>query len=148
MIGVEIDGIANTTWDDWRSTHPQTEVLSTDTGFPHSYKRSPYGGYEKTKRLMFKVTNRAPRDYHPKSMVLGVEVDGTFKAYPFDELSLQGDSILEDEVAGKVLTIHWDTSATSARAVSANGKELPTVMLYWFAWYAFHPETLIFKAPS
>jgi hypothetical protein len=35
----------------------------------------------------------------------------------------------------------------SAFATGASGKVLPTTLLYWFAWYAFHPQTLVFEAP-
>jgi len=28
-----------------------------------------------------------------------------------------------------------------ARAIDRHGKEIPTVIVYWFAWYAFHPDT-------
>lgn len=34
-----------TTWDRWRSRHPETEVLSTDTGHIRNYRRDPYGRY-------------------------------------------------------------------------------------------------------
>ncbi|THJ24941.1 MAG: hypothetical protein CAF45_003730 [Nitrospira sp. CG24E] len=27
------------------------------------------------------------------------------------------------------------------------GKLLPSIMAFWFAWYAFHPKTEIFKVP-
>ncbi len=34
-----------TTWDRWRSAHPETVVLTDDTGFARDYGRDPYGGY-------------------------------------------------------------------------------------------------------
>lgn len=35
-----------TTWAEWRQQHPDTLVLSTDTGFDRDYERDPYaGGY-------------------------------------------------------------------------------------------------------
>ena len=34
-----------------------------------------------------------------------------------------------------------------ASVAHADGKPLPFVMAYWFAWYTFHPKTKIFTAP-
>ena len=39
--------IEHTTWADWKKQHPQTKVLSRDTGFRRDYGRSPYGDYDK-----------------------------------------------------------------------------------------------------
>ena len=38
--------IENITWADWKKQHPQTKVLSRDTGFRRDYRRSPYGDYD------------------------------------------------------------------------------------------------------
>ena len=34
-----------TAWRDWKAYHPDTRVLSTDTGFARDYGRDPYGAY-------------------------------------------------------------------------------------------------------
>ncbi len=34
-----------TTWSQWKSLHPDTTVLSTDTGHKRDYFGDPYGGY-------------------------------------------------------------------------------------------------------
>ncbi|MBZ9731738.1 DUF3179 domain-containing protein, partial [Salegentibacter sp. JZCK2] len=33
---------ANTTWESWKDKHPNTLVLSEDTGFNRNYSRNPY----------------------------------------------------------------------------------------------------------
>jgi len=48
-------------------------------------------------------------------------------------------------VGGTQLTIEWLESEEYARAVDADGEEIPTVIVYWFAWYAFHPTTWVFQ---
>ncbi|MFT7688392.1 MAG: hypothetical protein ACI9FB_003755 [Candidatus Azotimanducaceae bacterium] len=62
------------------------EVLSTDTGYKRNYQKSVYPGYQKSKRLWFKVVNKARKECHPKERALGVEVSGVYKAYHFVEL--------------------------------------------------------------
>lgn len=137
----------HTTWGNWRENHPASTVLSPDTGFRRDYDRSPYGDYEQSRRLYFSVSRKSPRTYHPKALVLGVERNGVFKAYPFDELNRLGVSSFDDLIGEQSVTVHWDTSSQSAFATDASGEVLPSTLLYWFAWYAFHPDTLVFKAP-
>jgi len=136
----------HTSWKQWQSEHPETEVLSRDTGFRRDYGRSPYRGYEKSPRLFFEVANNAPSTYHRKALVMGVSVDGTHKAYPFEELTRNGDARFTDTVNGQRLEIHWDEDSRSAWAVANDGSEYPTTTGFWFAWYAFFPETEVFTA--
>ncbi|HSG05403.1 MAG TPA: DUF3179 domain-containing protein, partial [Nitrospiria bacterium] len=37
--------LIHTTWEEWRKEHPNTLVLSTDTGYSRNYRRDPYEGY-------------------------------------------------------------------------------------------------------
>lgn len=136
----------HTTWEDWRSRHPDTLALSTDTGYDRNYRRDPYRGYDRSRQLYFDVANRAPRDYHPKALVMGLEVDGVHKAYPFEELSARGEEQFQDVVNGKRLAIEWNEAASSAQALEQDGSPYPTTVGFWFAWYAFHPETEVFTA--
>lgn len=138
---------AHTTWREWRSRYPQSEVLSFDTGFRRRYGDNAYAEYQRSRDLMFPVPNRSNR-YPKKAKVLGIIVDGRTKAYPFKELREHGSSTFVDITNGKPYTIHWSEEDEYARILNADGDELPSVIVYWFAWYAFHPETLVFEADS
>ena len=135
----------HTTWANWFESFPDTILLSEETGFRRDYGKSPYGDYEKSRRLYFSVSKRAPRTHHPKALVLGVSIDDEHRAYPFSELDTARRDRLVDELGGQTLTIHWDADASSAYATS-NGVEIPATTLYWFAWYTFHPDTSVFTA--
>jgi len=137
--------LQNTTWQDWKQQHPNTLVLSTETGYRRDYTSSPYIGYELDNSIWFPVTDQ-DNSYPPKSLVLGIEVNGKYKAYPFSELD-QVDSNLTDSFAGKNLVINFNRQHQNARIIDAEGKELPSVVTFWFAWYAFHPDGLVYKAP-
>ena len=145
LKGTEIPAIpaANTTWRDWRDRHPDTLVLSTDTGFRMNYRGSPYGEYQSKGRLMFPVGHRN-KEYRNKELVLGVIIGGTEKAYPFKELRNNGAATFGDSVGDTELTIEWHEKEKYARAIDRHGREIPTVIVYWFAWYAFHPDTEVF----
>lgn len=44
--GLEEVRVVWTTWGRWRERHPDTRVLTTDTGYLRNYNRDPYGGYK------------------------------------------------------------------------------------------------------
>ncbi len=135
--------LAHTTWEEWRAGHPTTLVLFTTTGYFRNYDRDPYLGYAQSAELMFDTRHFDPR-YHPKEWVLGIEVKGAFKAYPFAELKkVKGP--LTDQINGQKVRILFNPRALSASVSDADGKPIPSVMAFWFAWYAFHPETQVFK---
>ena len=134
---------ANTTWRDWQLRHPDTLVLSTDTGFPFKYRGSPYDEYRRNSRLMFPVATYS-KAYRRKELVLGITIGDVQKAYPFKELRKHGESSFADSFGGTELTIEWQEEDKYARAIDSNGEEIPTVIVYWFAWFAFHPDTELF----
>lgn len=81
------------TWEKWRSLHPETEVVSSNTGFSRNYTVYPYGNYNDPNSLdllsgLPRVDPRRP----PKEKVLGIpagRVGGL--AIPFGELRKAGD---------------------------------------------------------
>ncbi|RMH19126.1 MAG: DUF3179 domain-containing protein [Gammaproteobacteria bacterium] len=129
------------TWDSWNARHPDTKVLTTETGFERDYTRDPYSDYLATDRLMFAVAAESEA-LPPKARVLGVEISGRYKAYPLDLLKKK--KTVTDEFAGKKLTLKWDEKARAPH-LTVDGKPWPAVNLFWFAWYAFHPETEVMK---
>lgn len=140
--------LVHTTWAEWKREHPNTLVLSADTGHDRDYGRDPYENYAKRRDLMFDVTNFDPT-YHPKTWVVGVEIGGTQKAYAFTELEKLGlTGALTDQVNGRTIQVHFDGEARSAWVTDEDGRPLPSVMAFWFAWYAFHPDTQVYTVPN
>jgi hypothetical protein len=139
--------LSHTSWADWRRRHPRTDVLSTDTGFARDYGRDPYAGYASVQRLLFDVQHRDDR-FPLKEWVLGVAVDGTYKAYPFSVLARTVDARGEliDTIAGRRLRIRYDRVHGTAEAFDAQERPLPATMAFWFAWVAFHPGTQVLQA--
>jgi len=134
----------HTTWADWHARHPGTLVLDRDTGFKRDYRKTPYLGYEKTPELYFPLTQKTPGTHHPKALVVGVEIGGVRKAYPFDVLRARGQSRYPDIVNGTRIVVHWNGQAGSAYITDTNGLDMPSTTAYWFAWHAFWPDALVF----
>jgi hypothetical protein len=129
-------------WSQWRARHPDTTVLTTDTGHRRPYGRSPYAGYERSRDVYFP----APVDprYHPKMPTLGVRVpDGPARAYPAVEV-VQAGGLVEDSFEGRTLAVRYDPEDQVFRVEAP--PDLEVVEGYWFAWAAFHPSTSVFVA--
>jgi hypothetical protein len=139
--------LTHTTWAAWRARHPRTEVLSTGTGQARDYACDPYAGYDTVPRLMFEVQHRDDR-LPLKEWVLGLRIGGQAKAYPFSVLARRVDAQgrLLDRVGDVPLEIRFDGKHRSAEAFDASGRPLPSVMAFWFAWYAFYPQTQVLQA--
>ena len=145
MTGTRLNLVASThtTWENWKKRYPRTRVLSDDTGYRRNYQRDPYAGYEKSPRLMFGV-DKVSDAFHPKERVIGLEIGGAFKAYPFSELATAKQPV-KDKVNGVPVSVFYDRKSKSAVIRDKDGKEIPTVAGFWFAWYTFHPDTQVFK---
>jgi hypothetical protein len=146
MQGTQLQPVPlmHTQWADWKQRYPATRVLSTETGYRRDYTKSPYQGYAKTADLFFPVRARDDR-YHPKESVLGIEIAGRFKAYPFVELEKSSGDV-HDKLAGQAIVVKYDKQFRTAVVADSQGNALPGVIAFWFAWYAFHPDTGVYRA--
>ena len=133
-----------TTWGAWKKRHPNTFVLSAQTGYSRDYDKDPYEGYSVSQDVMFSVGKLNAR-YHPKEQVVGVELDGLAKAYPFSELA-QVKSPFKDKIGKKKVYVSYDAKSRTATIKDVAGKEVPSVVGFWFAWYAFHKDTQVYIA--
>jgi hypothetical protein len=135
--------LTHTTWRDWRERHPASLVLSTDTGHRRDYSRTPYAGYETSPDIYFPV-GKVSRRYHPKELVIGLTINDSAKVYPFAELS-RGQHAISDTVGGQPVRIEFDAANRTGRVLDSRGRELPSVIAYWFAWMAFHPDSAVYQ---
>lgn len=144
LVGQQLEPfrIDTVLWKDWKALHPDTQVLSQDTGFSRDYTRSPYGDYEVNNET-FLFRPEVEDDRLPsKDMVWGVVINGQAKAYHDKALAAVGT--LEDEVAGEKLTITRN-DAGQVRFTKEDGSDVVPDRSMWFAWFAFNPETELYK---
>ena len=83
------------TWGDWKKLHPDSLVLTTDTGHLRSYATDPYGDYYTDPRIIFPVDNMDDR-MHPKEIILGFHEDGIYKAYKQNDVELH--NVINDNI--------------------------------------------------
>lgn len=160
-----------TTWEQWKSLHPDTVVLSEETGSARNYERDPYGrynpkrGYYNSTETLFPNLNEDDR-YKPKTIVMGARVPAG--AIAFHKPSLAEAGVLEGTIDGVTYTAVYDGRLDTAYvyrnpdevAVSLDGETasvdggshdpdaLPLERVHafdamWFAWAGFYPETVV-----
>ena len=142
---LEILPSSHTSWKIWLEKHPDTEVLSSDTGSNRDYSRSPYGDYDKGRETYFPLAFRSQK-YHPKERVMGISIGGKHKVYPFSELAKVNSGTLKNDFSGQQLQLTFDAENRDGVIKDSKGDVLPSINTFWFAWYAFYPDTEIFKA--
>lgn len=138
--------VTHTAWSVWREQHPDTQVLSRETGHERDYARDPYVDYDRSYSLLFPVEER-DRRYHPKELVIGLEENGQARVWPFAELR-ETDGILEDDFFGKPVLVRYDDEFQAAAVFDEQGEQLPAVTAFWFAWFAFYPFTEVYEYHS
>ena len=128
------------TWSSWKKAFPNGQVLSTDTGYKRHYAGQAYASYFASKYAMFPVPD-SRKELPDKDKVIGLIINGKAKAYPTKRL-LKENTII-DSIDKTKITIQYNPSTKSTVITDANGKQLPSVEAYWFAWQGFYPNTQI-----
>lgn len=161
-----------TTWERWQSVHPETSVLTEDTGYVRNYDDDPYGsynsrgGYYDNGNMLFNVMHQDSR-LDPKEVVIGARTaDG---AMAFHKNRLSEAQLLETTVDGTSYLAAYDPDlhtgyvyrnpdgesyearsggfaapdGTSHRAGDLPLESVNAFDAMWFAWAAFYPETAL-----
>jgi len=135
-----------TTFANWSAERPGSTVATLDTGYysPARYNSVAYASYFQTDRLMFPVEPTDAR-FANKYPVVGVIVGKTAKAYPVDRIVGSPGGRIEDTIEGQhvVLESAGGTGTVRIAEVPDGAKALHT---FWFAWYAFHPDTQVYQS--
>lgn len=163
-IKLKIRPTTITSWAKWRSTHPDTKVLSLETGHFRNYDTGvAYKDYFASPDLMF-PTNTDERRLKQKQWVYGIRVAGGAKAWPLE--AFKTEPIINDRVGFVNVVLIGDSATQTVRAYERNniafsgdpnsissasgnwqitenaligpeGLKLPRVsghVAYWFAW--------------
>jgi len=173
-----------TTWSDWLARHPDTTVLSLQTGYQRDYSPgAPYGEYFASDELMFPVGARDDR-LADKAWVYGLRSGDAAVAFELTALQQAGifnTTVGEQPVAlvvgagravrafdrgeltfdwrpaevGQTLLVasdgsQWRVSDVGLHRVGGPGfrPRLPGHLAYWFGWYAFFPDTELWRGEA
>jgi hypothetical protein len=125
----------------WLAREPGTRVLELPERMKIDYRYSPFSAYWISEKVPFPVESKDDR-FHPKDLVLGVEIDGTTRAYVASILSSAGSRIV-DEVGGAKVRVEYDGATGTFRYEAPDNVRVTSG--YWFAWKNLHPDTTIWQ---
>jgi hypothetical protein len=99
-------------WEDFRSSHPDGEVLSRDTGSNFDYGRNGYVGYSSASAPYGRFfDDEIDERFRALERVVGVRSGGENKAYPYSVLAVE--RTVNDTVGGEAVTVWWGAEDTS-----------------------------------
>jgi hypothetical protein len=130
LAGTSLDllPVTLTTWARWRAEHPETSVLSFQTGYRRDYSTDPYRDWPLDRRLAFVVVYQ-----------------GTAKIYPYSELKKTG-LFFKDDLAGHEFTITFDPKNQTATIRGPEAGQPPHFVAFLADARAFFPDAQVFKS--
>ena len=120
-IELRIRPVAITSWANWQDRHPDTRVLSLDTGYRRDYSPgAAYTEYFASAELMF------PAVLHDdalaaKDFVFGMRATGGAKAWPIGAFA--GGAVINDRVGLVDVVLVGDEATRTVRAYRRDGIE-------------------------
>ncbi|MCB1053699.1 MAG: DUF3179 domain-containing protein, partial [Acidobacteria bacterium] len=164
---VELDYVPvyTTTWAVWRTRFPETTVLDIETGYQRDYSEgAAYRSYFATDELMFQVAQKDQRlPNKAEVLVFKAGTDGEPVAIALEALRKRKGLWLE-RGSGRLWVrmdsdgfcevlqplevdvpspeqLHWQDEGYADEQAKLMWKRLPSHRVFWFAWYAQHPDT-------
>ncbi len=131
--GVVLDvlPVVVTDWASWLEAHPDTSVLSLDTGFLRNYTNgAAYSDYFNSTELMFPSWQQDTALVQNKDMVFALRLQGQAKAYPL--ATIIPERIINDRVGQTELVIiaeatpqrdFFEPGGAAVRAFESSGLE-------------------------
>ncbi|RLC57656.1 MAG: hypothetical protein DRI30_03855, partial [Chloroflexi bacterium] len=123
LTGARLTTLPSTTatWAQWLEEHPETLVLSRETGFARSYERDVFAGYRdqvNDERVACPVSAGAlDGRLAPGDEVLGLSVGGDSRAYSARAL---GNAAVNDSLGGEEIVVFTTENGPAAAAYLAN----------------------------
>ncbi|MEZ5535779.1 MAG: DUF3179 domain-containing protein [Thiolinea sp.] len=120
--GIELEqgAVVTTTWGEWRRKHPDSTVLSLETGYQRNYDEGEaYRDYFATQKLMFAVPETDDR-LQNKDEVLALTFPGTAETLAIDARYLLKHPVYHDRVGAQKLVVLTDSSGANRVYESGN----------------------------
>ena len=137
-----------TSLGDWLEKHPQSQILSTDTGYNRNYQRYPYGSYSTDDRIIFSVRNQQQRELHPKAIVSYIwessektpkgKLGGASAQFSHQEMQAVGEKTIQFN--GRKVKARWDSELETVIVEEMEGTRIPSSTAFAFVYPAFFPD--------
>jgi hypothetical protein len=118
-------------WQDFKASYPQGQVLSRETGYLRDYGHNPYIGYDDVNNPPFLYQGPAtPDQLPPVARVLTIDLNGEVVAYPYETLEKIG--VVNDMVGGEAVVVFWQAGTVSPldSSSTASGRDVGTAAAF------------------
>ncbi|MEM8791259.1 MAG: DUF3179 domain-containing protein [Pseudomonadota bacterium] len=120
-IRLKIRAVAITSWADWQKAHPETRVLSLETGYSRDYGSGVvYRDYFASPDLMFPTITDQTR-LRQKDYVYGIRVAGGAKAWPVG--AFEAEPVINDQVGLTNVVLIGNLATRTVRAYDRGDRE-------------------------
>ena len=124
-IELKILPVVITSWKDWLAAHPDTTVLSLDTGFDRNYQPGqPYGDYFASPELMFPAVVR-DRRLDPKDRIYVLRDGDNEMAWALSLFT--GGTVIHDRVGSRDVVLIGNAEFETVRAYESGGRTFNVV---------------------
>jgi len=113
--------------------HPDTKIMTTNTGFSRNYDRTPYGNYNESEEIYFPVSNKDAR-FPAKEIFYIVRRGDNTVAIRKDGFAFNQEFV-NDELG---LTFFNNDGEITVRDKS--GELVPGFFEMWFSWVNRNPD--------
>lgn len=114
-LRLEIRPLAITTWAKWRERHPETGVVSIDTGYARDYGSGVvYRNYFASPELMFPALVQDETRLEAKDYVFALRDFAVAKAWPLD--LFEGGRVINDTLGETPVVLIGDAESRTVRA--------------------------------
>ena len=117
-----------TTWHKWQELHPDTLVLSSQTGYNRNYSSYPYGDYRTNHQNTFRQTTPTPAPLYPnKNMVFGLvdRENNLAKGFVHSDLASKSgvSAVINDSFGSEPIVVVYEQSSQLVMAFYATTPE-------------------------
>jgi Protein of unknown function (DUF3179) len=140
MVGTQLDllPVKIIPWSQYQTDHPDGQVISIDTGHDRTYAGNPYKGYFENQDYIMVPVGEFGDELPKKTLGLGVMAgEESF----FVAQSKIGKRFVLETKMGKVIAVSTDAGVQVVSAPLG----VQTVQSFYYAFTAFHPETVVVK---
>ena len=119
-IQLKVLPVVISSWARWRESHPETRVLSLDTGYRRDYGSGVvYADYFASRDLMF-PTRVNETQLQKKDYVFGIRSVAAAKAWPLEVFT--GGAVINDAVGLRQVVLIGDAETRTVRAYDRGGR--------------------------
>lgn len=154
IVGAEVNQTLDripaikTTLGAWLEKHPDSQILSTDTGYARNYQRYPYGNYTSSETIVFPVRNQDQLDRHPKAIVSYIwSADGQAPhnrfsgiSHQFEHAAIERQGSQTVRFGDRQIRARWDEQLETVIVEEMDGTPIPSSTAFAFVYPAHFGE--------